>query len=274
MLSPCFTLDRLRLAARKPYKSIQASKQECALSIDRHILAASTLAVGKSERIAREIEADIRAGRISHGDRLASENELVQRYSVSRSTVRKSLETLSSRGLIVTRMGVGSFVAFHGQTIDNSVGWSRSLADAGVRTEVRLLRAELVQDPALASELGMQAPDFLAIERVRSIVEDGTAVSLERSHLPLTPALEEVPLRGLRDGSIHETLRAAGLVPDHGEEWAELHRLTPDEAKILVREPGAAVLRTRRLVHARDGQVIEYVVSLLDPDHFALHLEF
>jgi len=35
-----------------------------------------------------------------------------------------------------------------------------------------------------------------------------------------------------------------------------------------------AFLRTRRLVRAAGGRPIEYVVSLLDPDFFALHLEF
>jgi GntR family transcriptional regulator len=38
--------------------------------------------------------------------------------------------------------------------------------------------------------------------------------------------------------------------------------------------PGTAFLRTRRLVRDSEGRVVEYVVSLLDPRHFALHLAF
>jgi GntR family transcriptional regulator len=69
-------------------------------------------------------------------------------------------------------------------------------------------------------------------------------------------------------------MHAAGLVPDHGEEWAEIHRLDAEEAALLGAPAGCAYLRTRRLVRDANGRPIEQVVSLLDPDLFALHLEF
>lgn len=228
----------------------------------------------KPERIASALEAEIRSGRLGYGERLQSEQELVRRFSVSRTTVRKGLEELSSKGLIMTRMGVGSFVTFNGQTINDAVGWSRALADAGADVETRTLRIEVVEEAELAALLGTEAPAFIAIDRLRSLAASGQAISVERSRVPLLPALEDLPLRGLRDGSLHETLRAAGLVPDHGEEWAELHRLDAEDAALLGCAQGTAFLRTRRLVRAADGQAIEHVVSLLNPDFFALHLEF
>lgn len=228
----------------------------------------------KPERIASALEAEIRSGRLTYGDRLQSEQELVRRFSVSRTTVRKGLEELSSKGLIMTRMGVGSFVTFNGQTINDAVGWSRALADAGADVKTRTLRIEVVDEPALAGLLGIDGKTFIAIDRMRSLAAGGQAISVERSRVPLLAALEDLPLRGLRDGSLHETLRAAGLVPDHGEEWAELHRLNAEDAALLGCEEGTAFLRTRRLVRAADDQPIEHVVSLLNPDFFALYLEF
>ncbi|TIU22871.1 MAG: GntR family transcriptional regulator, partial [Mesorhizobium sp.] len=62
--------------------------------------ALSTPGTGKPERIATVLEHEIRSGVLGFGDRLQSENELVQRFSVSRNTIRKGLEELSSRGLI------------------------------------------------------------------------------------------------------------------------------------------------------------------------------
>ena len=200
----------------------------------------------KPERVANELEQDIRSGLLVFGDQLQSENELVQRFAVSRNTVRKGLEELSSRGLITTRMGIGSFVTFNGQTINAAVGWSRALSDSGVETEIRTLRVEFVHDPELAA----------------------------RSRLPLLPELEDVPLRGLRGGSLHETMRAAGLVPHHGEEWADLEMLSAEDAALLECKAGTAFLRARRLTRDANNRPIEYVVSLLNPDYFALHLEF
>ena len=237
----------------------------------------STVAAAKPERIASALEAEIRSGMLAYGERLQSEQELVRRFSVSRTTVRKSLEELSSKGLIVTRMGVGSFVTFNGQTINDAVGWSRALADAGADVQTRVLRIEIVEAPDLAAQLGLECAAFIAVDRLRSLTRNSgkdRAISVEFSRLPWLPALQDLPRDGLRDGSLHKTMLAAGLVPDHGEEWAEIHRLESDEAALLGAAVGCAFLRTRRLVRAADDRPIEQVVSLLDPDFFALHLEF
>ncbi|RUY68172.1 GntR family transcriptional regulator, partial [Mesorhizobium sp. M7A.F.Ca.CA.001.05.1.1] len=115
---------------------------------------------GKPEQIATVLEHEIRSGVLGFGDRLQSENELVQRFSVSRNTVRKGLEELSSRGLITTKVGIGSFVTFDGKPIDDSIGWSRALADAGANAETRTLRLEVIEDPDLAALLGIESPFF------------------------------------------------------------------------------------------------------------------
>jgi GntR family transcriptional regulator len=240
----------------------------------RKVSAKGPVGAAKPERIASALEAEIRSGQLAYGDRLQSEQELVRRFSVSRTTVRKGLEELSTKGLIMTRMGVGSFVTFNGQTINDAVGWSRALAEVGVDAETRTLRIEVVEDPELAGCLKIDSTAFIAVDRLRSLAAGGRAISIERSRLPLQAELKDLPLRGLRDGSLHETLRAAGLVPHHGEEWAEIHRLNAEDAELLGCEEGAAFLRTRRLVRAANDQPIEHVVSLLDPGFFALHLEF
>lgn len=240
------------------------------------VRSAVSLAPGaaKPEQIATVLEKEIRSGVLGFGDRLQSENELVQRFSVSRNTVRKGLEELSNRGLITTRVGIGSFVTFDGKKVDDSIGWSRALADAGANAETRTLRLEVIEDADLAARLGIDNCAFIAVDRMRSNAADGHAISIERSRMPLLPELEEVPLKGLREGSLHQTLRSAGLVPDHGEEWVDIEMLSAEDAAILNCAPGTPFLRGRRLTRAADGRPIEYVVSLLNPQHFALHLEF
>ena len=113
--------------------------------------AQETVVVGKSEQIATVLEHEILSGVLGFGDRLQSENELVQRFSVSRNTVRKGLEELSSRGLITTKVGIGSFVTFDGKPVDDAIGWSRALADVGANAETRTLRLEVIEDADLAA---------------------------------------------------------------------------------------------------------------------------
>ena len=91
-------------------------------------LRAVSVATAKTERVAQSLEDDIRSGKLGFGDQLESENALVRRFAVSRNTVRKGLETLAGKGLITTRVGIGSFVTFDGQPIDDALGWTRALS--------------------------------------------------------------------------------------------------------------------------------------------------
>jgi GntR family transcriptional regulator len=228
----------------------------------------------KPEQIASVLEHEIRSGVLAFGDRLQSENELVQRFAVSRNTLRKGLEELNSRGLITTKVGIGSFVTFNGQTIYDVMGWSKALADVGADTETRVLRIEMMRDAALAAQLGVSDDAFIAVDRLRLLAKDQKPISIERSRVPFLPELEEVPLKGLRSGSLTQTLCAAGLIADRGEEWADIEMLGEADAALLGCAPGSAFLRTRRLTREADGRPIEYVTSLLNPAYFALHLEF
>lgn len=228
----------------------------------------------KTERVALTLERDIRSGKLRYGEQLESEHALVRRFAVSRNTIRKGLETLAGKGLIATRVGIGSFVTFQGRTIDNALGWTRALSGRREQVETRVLRLAEIRDSKLAAAL--QEPDarFIAIDRTRCFGREGRVVSIERSRVPMRRGLEAVVGRGLLNGSLSATLSAAGMTAASGEEWAEIECLGKADARLAGVPPGTPFLRTRRLVRDAEDRVIEYVVSLLDPRHFALHLAF
>jgi DNA-binding GntR family transcriptional regulator len=58
-------------------------------------------------QIASDLTAAISAGDLAAGDLLPSEATLVQRYGVSRGTVRRALAELESAGLVESRQGHG-----------------------------------------------------------------------------------------------------------------------------------------------------------------------
>lgn len=57
------------------------------------------------------IREGIEAGKYPAGSKLPGENKLAEEYNVSRVTIRTALQQLRASGYIITRMGVGSFVA-------------------------------------------------------------------------------------------------------------------------------------------------------------------
>lgn len=233
-----------------------------------------SVATAKPERIAQSLEDDIRSGKLGFGDQLESENALVRRFAVSRNTVRKGLETLAGKGLITTRVGIGSFVTFDGKPIDDALGWTRALSRQQEAIDTELLRLALIKDADLSRMLKLPKPEFIAVDRTRALKKSGRVVSIERSRVPLRAGLESVETDGLVNGSLSATLLAAGLRGASGEEWAEIECLSLSDASLAAVTVGTPFLRTRRLVRDAEGKVIEYVVSLLDPHHFALHLEF
>ncbi|MEV1329224.1 GntR family transcriptional regulator [Micromonospora costi] len=226
----------------------------------------------KHERIAEQLAREIRGGRLAPGSQLPGEHALASRFDVSRNTVRQALTDLSRQGLIETRSGKGSFVTFDGRTIDDRLGWSQALAEQGVSTTVRMLRLELVHEPALAERFGLRSAECVAIDRLRSL-DGGPAISIERSRIPAVGPLRELPQHGLT-GSLYTALRSAGLVPAQGEEWVELAPVPPSDAQLLGCADGDLYLHTRRLSRDARGEFVEHVESLLDPARFRLHLRF
>lgn len=153
----------------------------------------------KPERVAQALERDIRSGKLGFGDRLASEKDLGKRFTVSRATVRKGLEALAEKGLIETRMGIGSFVTFDGEALDSELGWTRALALRRADVETRVQRIEIVEDAELARALAQDAAHFIAIDRLRLLRGEARAISIERSRVPCLPEIEAASLTGLID---------------------------------------------------------------------------
>ncbi len=233
------------------------------------------IGLSKSMRVAQTLEREIRSGSIPQGDQLASETALMRRFSVSRNTVRKGLEQLARQGMITTRSGIGSFVTYGGQTIDNALGWTLALARENTEIETRVL--DLSRGPSNLGEEQLDAAgaDCLRLDRLRILPESGLGISLERSRLSWRPAFTDVLADGLAKGSLSEVLSAAGVIVESGEEWAEVvPSLPPADAVLMARPAGAAMLRLRRVTRAASGEVIEYVESILDPGRFGLHLRF
>jgi len=227
----------------------------------------------KHERVAAVLAREIRSGVVRRGAQLPGEVELARRFSVSRNTIRAALAVLADDKLITTRTGKGSFVLFDGRPLDGRLGWTHALSEQGVETRMRTVRIELVHDPVLADQLGLESPDLIAIERVRQLT-DGTAITLERSWIPALDPLRDLPERGLDNGSISVTLNRAGLYLDHCEQRLRGRPLSPVEAGLLERPEGTWFLHTTRTSWTADDRFAEHADELLDPEHYELSLSF
>jgi GntR family transcriptional repressor for pyruvate dehydrogenase complex len=63
-----------------------------------------------SERVADALSAEIKSSRFRPGDKLPTEPELAEQFSVSRTVVREAMSRLKSLGLVESRQGSGVYV--------------------------------------------------------------------------------------------------------------------------------------------------------------------
>ena len=71
----------------------------------------NTISTPLFQQLANTLRTAIETGEYPAGSRLPTENELCQKYSVSRVTVRKALDELSHSEFLVRKPGKGTFVA-------------------------------------------------------------------------------------------------------------------------------------------------------------------
>lgn len=64
-------------------------------------------------QIKDQIIAQIEQGELTPGDKVGSENQLAERFSVSRMTARRALTELVEEGILLRAQGVGTFVSDH-----------------------------------------------------------------------------------------------------------------------------------------------------------------
>jgi GntR family transcriptional repressor for pyruvate dehydrogenase complex len=63
------------------------------------------------EEVVMQVHELIKDGKLKAGDQLPSERELAETFKVSRTSVREALRALETQGLIISRTGMGNFIA-------------------------------------------------------------------------------------------------------------------------------------------------------------------
>jgi GntR family transcriptional regulator len=125
-------------------------------------------------------------GRFPLGDRLPSEDELTERFAVSRTTIRTTIQNLARRGLVEIRRGKGTYVTQPKitQELTGLTGFVEDMEALGRQASARVLYRELVEaDETVAAQLGLAIGTPVAhIGRVR--LADGVPLSLDETWLP------------------------------------------------------------------------------------------
>lgn len=195
------------------------------------------------------------------GMRIPSEHELMERFDISRGTVRRAIKTLVTEGLLIQEHGRGTFVSEPGISHPAGVrafSFAESLHNQGKDFVTHILNQFVV--PAsldVARELGVsEGMDVLFLRRVRTVGDEPFICQEGWFNLQACPGLEKVDFtrksafdavqetsgRRIAFSRISYTARVAGK--EHGD------YLGVDEA--------APVLMLEQIIRLEDERVIEW----------------
>lgn len=139
------------------------------------------------QQVMEEIKRGIESGVYATGEKIPSEAELSEMYSVSRITVRRAVEELVEQGLLTKRQGKGTYVITHKLTRKVTqesmvLSFSDTCKVNGLVPGARVLDRQVVSAGAEGQHyLGVSPDDKLVyIRRVRTA--DGEPIMLENNY--------------------------------------------------------------------------------------------
>ena len=109
-----------------------------------------------SVSVASAIENQIIEGVLKPGDQVPSEQELIETYNVSRSTLREAIKSLVSKGTLETRRGKGTFVCQLPGMTEDPLGLNFMGID---NLDPYLYEARIIFEPEICSLSAQRATD-------------------------------------------------------------------------------------------------------------------
>jgi DNA-binding GntR family transcriptional regulator len=208
-------------------------------------------------QVAQHLEHLIESGELAPGTRLENEIDLADRLRLSRPTMRRAIEYLVDKGLLVRKRGVGTQVVHtkvQRQVELTSLYDDLAKASRDPHTRVLSFATEPAPD-ALALELGI--PEGTAVyvfERLRYAGAEPLAIM--RNHVPAD--LLRLAPEDLEEQGLYHLLRANGLNLRIAKQSIGARAATAAEVRALGETKGAPLLTMVRSAYDDQGRAVEH----------------
>ncbi|GAA2976577.1 DNA-binding GntR family transcriptional regulator [Microbacterium terrae] len=219
-------------------------------------------------QVSSRLESAIRSGAIPAGARLENEIAIAQRLGLSRPTIRRAIQELVDKGLLVRRRGIGTQVV-QGQVTRQVELTSlyEDLQNSAHTPGTRVLAHRLV--PAtedVARGLGVAVgAEVVYIRRQRST--DGIPVAVLENYLPREFA--DITTEQLETRGLYQVLRARGVTIRVAQQKIGARRAHGDEGDLLDIDGAGPVLTMERIAFDNTGRAFEYGHHCYRPDMYS-----
>ncbi len=208
-------------------------------------------------QVAQQIERAISEGELAPGDRLDNEISLAEQFGLSRPTMRRAIQELVDKGLLVRKRGVGTQVV-HGQ-VTRPVELTSLFDDLTQHHQTpttKVLTNEIIEAP---DEVGAmlsiaQGSRVLHLRRLR--FAHGEPLAIMENFLPqdlIAIGESDLATRGL-----YQLMRSRGVNIRVAKQRIGARTGTAEECALLGERKGTPVLTMERAAHDDSGRPVEW----------------
>jgi DNA-binding GntR family transcriptional regulator len=208
-------------------------------------------------QVSQELERAISIGTLEPGAKLPNEISLADRLGLSRPTMRRAIQELVDKGLLVRKRGVGTQVV-HGE-VTRPVELSSLFDDLkrnGRTPTTKLLSCELVPaDDRIATELDL--PDHRSVLHLRRLrFSNGEPLAILENFLP--EFLKDIADEDLESNGLYRLMRARGVNLRVAKQRIGARAGTAEECELLGEKRNSPLLTMDRAVYDDSGRTVEW----------------
>ena len=208
-------------------------------------------------QVSTRLEKAIRSGVLPPGARLENEIAIGQRLGLSRPTIRRAIQDLVDKGLLVRRRGIGTQVV-QGQVARQVELTSlfEDLQSSHLAPATDVLERRVIPAASdVAERLGVdEGSDVLYVRRRRTT--DGVPVAVLVNYLPAEFA--DITDEQLVETGLYQLMRSRGVTIQIAQQRIGARRAHGDEGELLEIASDDPVLTMDRVAFDNAGRAIEY----------------
>jgi GntR family transcriptional regulator len=226
-------------------------------------------------QVAQALENAISDGTLPPGTRLDNEVALAESLGLSRPTMRRAMQYLVDKGVLVRRRGVGTRVVQ--PKVRRPLGLSslfEDLQNSGQRPSTTVLSLTVEPVSAAIAEAMSIPPETPVTVLVRLRSAGDLPIARMCNYLPHTiPGIAEgVDRQSVETQGLYQVFRSLGVHLHAADQVIGARTSTAEEARLLGEPRGAALLTMQRTAYDDHGRAVEYGTHLYAASRYSFSL--
>jgi len=227
------------------------------------------------EQIEHILYQKIRAREYLPGQKIPSERQLAEHYKISRTTTKRAINSLVEQGLLIRKMGKGTFVVSgidqrFNISFENSNSMTDSLSSSGIIIANKQIKFFTnIDSEFLRQKLALNKNESVyGVQRLK--LYSGKPFALENSYVPgkIFPNFYEINFNNV---GLYDYMNSMGHQLKYHQTYQKLETLMPEEAKLLQISTNSFVFKSCYSTLDQDNNIIEYTESYVKAGEGKIH---